>query len=150
ARSVGAVDEQKLLIEDRVRERGIEVLKIVPARDQLAPGRQNPRTRDAACVDRVAQLRVAINAGMAKNANRGDAALQVFASILSTLECAFGGRFHDSQQVRGRKERVEMALTLFFGRNDDTQKQMRVTVNQARKQSRAAKINDRCAIGSAD
>src|SRR5215831_7049369 len=53
AGTVGAINEQKLLIEDRVCEGGIQVLKIVAARDQLASCSQDPGAGNAACIDRV-------------------------------------------------------------------------------------------------
>src|SRR5262249_55219337 len=90
---VGAVDEQKFLIEDRVRERRIEALKIVTARDQLAPGREESGTRNTACIDGVAQFSVAVNSGMSKIANSCDAALQIFPSHLRPHQHSFARRF---------------------------------------------------------
>src|SRR5215813_7140969 len=87
---------------------------------------------------------------MAKNANGGNAALQVFARVLRAQKRALGGRFHDGQQVRGRKERVKVALPLLFRWNDDAEKQMGVTVDQPRQQRRAAQIEDLCGVGWVD
>src|SRR5262249_19727597 len=105
-RPVCPVYKQKLLLKDCLGKRGIEVLKIVTSRDQLAAGSEDPWTADTACIDRVAQFCVAINSGMAKIANRCDAALQVFPRHLRAEKRALGGRFRDGQQKPGRKERV--------------------------------------------
>src|SRR5207244_8781641 len=107
---------------DRVGKGGIEVLNIFTARDELASRSQNPWAGDAAGFDRVTQFSITINARVTEVANGRNAALKIFASEVCAHQSALRGRFHDGQQVSGRKNPVLMALCLRFRRHNDVEK----------------------------
>jgi hypothetical protein len=75
--AVGTGYPQKFLLQDRFGKGGIETLEIpvFTVLRKFAPGRQDPRTRDAAGIDRVPQRNIAINAGVSEIADGCEAAL---------------------------------------------------------------------------
>src|SRR5215469_12603713 len=76
------VNQQELLLNDGIREGGIETLNVRSARDEFAPGSHDPRARDASRVDGVAQFGIAINPGVSKISHRGDATLEILPGML--------------------------------------------------------------------
>ena len=80
---------------------GIEVLNVFAPRDELSPRSQHSRAGNAACIDCVAQLGVAVNSRVTQVANRGDTALQVFSCRLCAHQNALARRFNDGQQQAG-------------------------------------------------
>ena len=109
ASRVGPINQQELLLQDRLGKGRIEVLNVFAARNELACGGQDSRTRDTACIDGVTQFGIAVNSGMAKIANGGDAALQVFARHLRAEQGAFARRLDDGQQQFRSKQTIGMA-----------------------------------------
>src|SRR5262249_13869145 len=131
-RSVCAVKQQEFLLEDGVGHGRIKIVEVRTWCDQFPPGRQDSWARDAACVDRVTQLRVAVNTRVAKVANGRNTALQVFSSQLCSDQSPLARRFYDGQQLSRCKQSIVTASNLRFGRHDDVEKQMCMGVNQPR------------------
>src|SRR5437762_389356 len=79
-RLICPVDQQKFLLEDSVSKSGIQILDVRASGDEFASGSQNPGAGNAAGIDRVTQFGVSVDARVTEVADRGEAALQVFAS----------------------------------------------------------------------
>src|SRR5213078_4382229 len=109
ARSAPSINKNSCL-KDSVGKGWIEILNVRAARDQFASGSHDSRTRDTAGLDRVPQFCVAVNTRMNKVANRGDTALQVFASQLCGHQSALTRGFDDSQQHPGSEQPILMAV----------------------------------------
>src|SRR5262249_11472557 len=112
----------ELLLEDCVGQSRVEILEVRTLSDQFASRSQYPWANHTAGVDCIAQLRVAVNPGMAEVANGRDAALQVFARCLRTHQAPLGRRFHDGEQESWRELPVVVAQRFRFRRNDDVEK----------------------------
>ncbi len=70
-----SVDQQEFLLENGVGKRRIQILNIVTSRDEFASRSENPRARNTAGINRIAQFGVSVDARVTEIPNRGDSAL---------------------------------------------------------------------------
>jgi hypothetical protein len=84
SRVVRAGHDAKFLVGDLARDRRMQRQRLSAWRSQLSRRRLNPRARNPAGVDRVAQGGVAIDATMADDAHGCEPSLEILARITCT------------------------------------------------------------------
>ncbi len=134
---IWAVYRQKFLLKDRFGKRGIEILNIGTQRHKLASGRQDPGAGDAAGIDGIAQLGIAVNTGVSKIAHRSETTLQVFASHCAPSNTRLLGDSAIASNCDGAKLPLQRRALSASGGDNHIDKQVRVAVDEPGQKRRA-------------